>query len=86
MCSVAILKIGHCSAGVSKKLAIISSGFDDQVLIDRRKIFMLEVVAVFLVVFGVISMLTSYSAASFLSAVIIVALLMLLSSAVRKTN
>lgn len=47
---------------------------------------MLEVVAVFLVVFGVISMLTSYSAASFLSAVIIVALLMLLSSAVRKTN
>jgi len=47
---------------------------------------MLEVIAVFLVVFGVISMLTSYSAASFLSSIIVVALLMLLSSAVRKAS
>jgi hypothetical protein len=45
---------------------------------------MLEVFAIFLIVYGVISMLTAYSITSLLSSVIVVAMLVLLSSAIQR--
>lgn len=45
---------------------------------------MFEIAAIFLVVFGVISLLTSFSAAGLLASLIVVALLCLLCSGVQK--
>lgn len=47
---------------------------------------MLETLALFLIIFGVIGMFFSYSVASLLSAIIVVSMLMLLSSSFPKNN
>jgi hypothetical protein len=47
---------------------------------------MLEIIAVFLIIFGVISMLTAYSGMSLLFTLVVMALLMLLGGAIRKDS
>lgn len=71
---VVIQMVGHYNVGANKKLG--SSTMRN----------MLEILVVFLVVFGVIGMFASYSIATLLSSCIVVALLMLVSNALPKSN
>jgi len=92
MFTAEILKIGRCSAGANKKLitkALVKNFKIDSIELNLFLFgegFMLEIIAVFLVVFGVLGMFIVYSGMSLIFTLIVVFLFALFSGVLRRNS